>query len=855
MKIKLFYSYSHKDETDRDELEKHLITLKHNGFIDEWHDRKISAGDEWEEKINNEMDETHIILLLFSTDFIASESCQKEIKKALELKNQKGTIFIPIILKICAWTDINSISNIQALPRDAKAINTWEDKNEAWGSVYQGIKEKVKEFRSEITPTLKQEFKEKLLKNPIMDCELDKLFVYPDILESNKLEQKLKNNEIDSKKLTDIESFKHKYILVEGEEQSGKTSLCRMLYLHYVHTNFYPVLISGKNITGKADIKNIVGKVYKEQYDSIREYWSLEKDKRILIIDDVNNRSANDKNYDNFLQSIKENFEYAIILIDELSNLSNKSTEHNYFNFFNDYSIKSLGHIKRDELIKKCIANDEDIKFDINNNAQAARLDKDTQHINTVIGSNILPSYPVFIVSTFNIIESAIHHDMKETSYGHCYHAMITMQLHRTNIKAEDIDKYFNFLTEFSYFIFKNNKKYATKNEMDEFIELYKKDYIFDYNIVKKLIESNSLINKNSEYSFQYIYIYYYFVAKYIAGHIGEQNVKNQIDNLISNIHKKDNSNIIVFITHHAKNADLLDSILLSTMVNFENCAEATLEKQETEFINKSIERLQQLTTTSNNHSPDAVRNKELKTKDTLKPIEDKIEDEVENSEDLLLIEIRKSAKSIEIIGQIMRNQYGTFKKDKLRELFQEGQNAGLRLLKSFIDLMNNDEGHMDEFIQQRLLQIAEEKGHELSKEKAKSISGLLVTRFSYLVIFGWLHKIVDSLGYDKLIDIADEVNNETNTVASKLINFSIHTWHKKEINFDKLKCLYKEFDCDKSVLDKNDKVNYVAKRMLDEIVLRYIYMHKIDFKDKQKIDSLLGFDIKKQLSVQSKIK
>ena len=840
MKIKLFYSYSHKDEDDRDELEKHLKTLKNNNLIDEWHDRKIIAGSKWEKEINSEMENANIILLLFSHDFIASKSCQKEVNKALDLEQDKDTVFIPIILKKCAWTDVTGMSNILALPKDGKPVNLWDDKDTAWNNVYQGIKKQVEKLKGKMKPTLKDDFKETLLKNPIMDCTLDKLFVFPDILEINKSEQKLENNEINSEKLKDIKTFKDSYILIEGEEQSGKTSLCRMLYLHYEKTDFYPIMINGKDITGKADIKNIVNKAHQKQYDSNTEYWSLAKEKRILIIDDANYKNANDKNYAIFLQSIKENFEHAIILIDELSNLSNKSAEHNYFYLFNDYSIKSLGYAKRDELIKKCIANDEDVEFNTENKAQIARLDKDTRHVNAIIGSNLVPSYPFFIVSAFNIIE---YSDMKETSYGHCYHAMITMQLYRANIKAGNMDEYFKFLTEFSYFIFKKNKNSASQNELDEFIKAHKENYFFDEKIIANLISSSSLINKNNMYSFQYIYTYYYFVAKYLADHINEQDIKYQIKGLLSNIHKKDSSNIIVFITHHTEDEYLLDSILLNTMANFKKFSVASLKKNETKFITKHMKRLENITIPSENHNPENTRQEELKRKDISKPTVDKLENEAENEdENLLLIEIRKSAKSIEIIGQIMINQSGTFKKDMLSQLFREGQNSGLRLLKSFIDLMNNNENAMDEIIQQRISDIAKEKGLELSKDEIKSF----VTRFSYSIIFGWLYKIVDSLGSNKLIEIFDKVDNQTNTPASKLINFSIHAWYKKEIDFNKLKLLCKDFD--------NDE-NYTAKYILKDIVSRHIYMHKLDFKEKQKINSLLGFDVKEQLSVQSKLK
>jgi hypothetical protein len=42
--IKIFFSYSHKDELLRDELDKHLSILKRKGIIDAWHDRRIEAG-------------------------------------------------------------------------------------------------------------------------------------------------------------------------------------------------------------------------------------------------------------------------------------------------------------------------------------------------------------------------------------------------------------------------------------------------------------------------------------------------------------------------------------------------------------------------------------------------------------------------------------------------------------------------------------------------------------------------------------------------------------------------------------------------------------------------------------------
>ncbi len=51
--VEVFISYAHEDEDLRDELAKHLSTLKRQGFITDWHDRKITAGSEWAQGASN----------------------------------------------------------------------------------------------------------------------------------------------------------------------------------------------------------------------------------------------------------------------------------------------------------------------------------------------------------------------------------------------------------------------------------------------------------------------------------------------------------------------------------------------------------------------------------------------------------------------------------------------------------------------------------------------------------------------------------------------------------------------------------------------------------------------------------
>ena len=69
----LFFSYSHKDEALRDQLETQLAMLKRQGVIETWHDRRIGAGEEVHARISEHVEDDDIILLLVSPDFLASD--------------------------------------------------------------------------------------------------------------------------------------------------------------------------------------------------------------------------------------------------------------------------------------------------------------------------------------------------------------------------------------------------------------------------------------------------------------------------------------------------------------------------------------------------------------------------------------------------------------------------------------------------------------------------------------------------------------------------------------------------------------------------------------------------------------
>ncbi len=121
-KIEIFVSYSHRDERLRQRLVNHLKLLEWQGLSVIWHDRKIGAGREWAGEIHEHLNTCHIILLLVSEDFMASDYCRDvEVKRALERHDTHEARVIPVILRSVFWENA-PFSKLQALPDDGKPI-------------------------------------------------------------------------------------------------------------------------------------------------------------------------------------------------------------------------------------------------------------------------------------------------------------------------------------------------------------------------------------------------------------------------------------------------------------------------------------------------------------------------------------------------------------------------------------------------------------------------------------------------------------------------------------------------------------------------------------------------------------
>lgn len=164
--IELFFSYAHEDEELRNELAKHLRLLERRKVISAWHDRRIGAGKEWEQEIDTRLNQAHLILLLVSSDFLASDYCYDvEMKRAMERHETGDARVIPVILRDVDWRGA-PFSKLNALPTDGKPVTAWPNRDAAFTSIEEGIKKAAEELlRGQIEHLFEKLEKAESLKN------------------------------------------------------------------------------------------------------------------------------------------------------------------------------------------------------------------------------------------------------------------------------------------------------------------------------------------------------------------------------------------------------------------------------------------------------------------------------------------------------------------------------------------------------------------------------------------------------------------------------------------------------------------------------------------------------------------
>ena len=806
----LFYSYSHKDAQHRDDVEKALSWLKRNNLLRDWSDLNILPGQTISKEIREKMDDADIFVFLLSPDFIASAECMKEWNYAKQLAAEGKQIFrIPIILRDCPWKDLLNNDDIKALPEDGKPVANFDNQDTAWLQVYEGIKVVINQLRE--TLTLKSEFIGEMEKTHFVSLEhvkLQDIFVFPTLsyyppsTQDDSLEKETINGQ--------AELLAKKYLLIHGEEMSGKTALGRYLFLSLANDRSTPVLHIDLQEVSRKSKEEVFSEAYYQQFNGDYAVWRAQEGK-VLILDNLSSTPH-----------LIELIEFAKELFDKIVITLPSDIFHSFFRDetrlvdFHEVEIEPLNHQQQEELIRKRL-----ILSDRGEPITDGYVDQIEKRVNSIIISNkIVPRYPFFVLSILQTYEGFMPDNLSITSYGHCYQVLIVANLIKAGISRQDndINACFNFAENLAFKIYQDTKlQIQTKLNFDKFVEEYRKKFIISDSILSRLRKYDyGIITSNG--AFRAPYVYYFFLGRFLAKESKKnKDIKDIVEQMCEQSHVSSNHLTLLFIIHHTNDNEIIDDILLRTMCTLDNINPAILNRNETDSFKEIVDTLPENILSSN--SVEEERKKERKGRDNNDNLTEAEDDSEESIDEDPVNDIYRILKNNEIMGQILRNKYGSLEKTQIKELIETVADSGLRLVK--LGLVDKD-------------WITDEANYLQKKYSDHDIEE--IKKFLQFFFFLWtminVEKIVTSINVPEIREVVNEVVQEQSTPAYDLIGYFNHLDSIEKLTNGARREL-------ETLLKKHN--DFFLKRVLSIRTQHYMNTHRSDAPIEQSICSLLN--------------
>ena len=759
---KLIYSYSHIDSSFRSSMESSLSLLKMDGLLQDWSDNQILPGQEISATVRANIDNADIIAFLISPDFLASPECMKEWDYAKQRASEgRLLIRIPIIVRDCPWLDFLKSDDIKALPNDGTPVAKYGDQDTAWRQVYDGIKAVVERLNA--TFTLKPEFAEEMARTDFIaqrHIDLREIFVFPRLL--HRTPRNLETEELDELVTSHEDLLRQKLILLHGPDSSGKTALARHTFLTLVDAGQPALYVDLAEITRRLDDR-FLSETYRSQFNGDYALWGKRTGK-VLVIDNLNAHQRHIQ----FLKSAEDSFDTIIATLS--SDL--------YYSYFRDDSrlahyeeleILPLSHVQQEDLIRKRSA--------LLNSGQPmtdGEIDQIENRVNSIIiDGRILPRYAFFVLAILQTYEAYMPSGMAITAYGHCYHALIVARLIRAGIsnKDSDINVCLNFAEQLA--IAQYHHEWTRSEEpfdFEQFIKDYKERYYISDSVINRLKHREfGLITDDG--GFRTPYMGYFFLGKHLANAFDSN--KEIITAMCDAIHVASSHLTLLFAIHHSTDSRITEEILLRTLVALDEVPPATLGKEETARFRAIVSAIPDDILTA--EDVDSTRRRERNQRDIASAGQKEDADEQLDSDAMEIVNsIYRIRKSNEIIGQILRNSYGSMEKRRVEEIIEIVADGGLRL----VNLILKSDDEMAEVA--RYL-------HQRFPDKDIEAIRLMLDRVSFLWTMINIECVVSAMNIPEIRQAINGVVSHNSTPAYDLIGYFTRLDTAMELN-DSLK-------------------------------------------------------------------
>lgn len=669
------------------------------------------------------------------------------------------------------------------------------------------------------------------------DIEIRDIFVYPELEESTSVDEDFIEY-ISAESIYEKLELNNK-IIIKGDEKYGKTALLKILFLNLHDMGYAPLYVDASKInkTSSNFLEKYLNECIIKQYgdEFVDSYKSVHRKYKVVLIDGYDKSSVSDRFQWKVIEFFNRYYDRVIITSDDILEINELIIPENAIELSNyrHFKIRPFGNKLRYEMIKKWRSIGTD--YNLSSADLIARIDKQEKILNNILGKNLVPRVPIYILTILQSFEGQNqNNDFYNNGLGHYYHYLITQSLGKVDVSVEELDEFFNYLSNLAWFIYNSDLGEANISELEEFNKVYSREYTkIDFSKrLNVLVGARIISNRVGSYSFCYPYIYYFFLGQYISARLNDDiEIQGLVNRCCDHIYIRENSNIVMFVTHHTKDRKIIDAISSNLKVIFGEHAPITFDG-DVDFIKKFVK--ETVSIVYNNSNPDDFRRHQSEIRDEMESLIDEEDDdqkECENELDLLS-KVNKMLKMLEILGQMLKSYYGSIKNDVKEELVKELFDAPLRALNDFYCYIEKES---DAFVLE-IEELIKERDGNLSSDKIRS----LAERFSYeiigIVTTSFILRPATAIASPNLSEVIGKVVSDNNKTSYDFIKLAAELEMPDGIDLKRLKKIYGKA--------KNDPF---CCRIIQSLVLKHLYLFKVGLVDKQRICDAIDIKFQEQ--------
>lgn len=671
---------------------------------------------------------------------------------------------------------------------------------------------------------------------------LDDLFVYPELRPLS--DDNKKRAVIDAAILRDPTSLPCG-VLIKGDEKFGKSSLLHQLFVSYHERGCVPILLEGADLKGATDkdiiktIEHAVANQYGSDATTTAKFWALHADQRALLIDDLHDFRVPERLFSEALGRLGKYFKTRIYTCNEFFEIR-ELVDGNTFNElrnFDHYSIMEFGHRKRLDLVQKW-ANIGDKSL-----VPAATLVHNIDHaenvLTSVIGRNLVPSVPFFLLTLLQSLEGSASADLRNSAFNKYYEYLILESLVTQNVARDELSEVFNYCAHLSWYMYQKDRRPTSVTELRQFHSAFLGRHGLDVDFEKRkalLIAARVLEAKEGYYCFRYSYVYYFFLGLYFSRHIEDDEIQEIIRRSSQALYKRNNGNLILFTSYHSLDRRVYETVLSVLTSQYAEHPPMALDG-DISVINELVAAAPKLVY----EDRDVIENRK-----ELRRAQDKMTAQQElllSDEDRLsgyVAELMSLVKTMEILGQLLKNHYGQLESAPKESLVRAIFDGSLRGLRSVLQILAaNAEGLVAE-----IESVIEKRGLENDRiaraAKAKSVMFDLLN----LVTVSFIRRAALSVASPHLYNVIDKVVLQNSTTAYRLIQAGVRLDAANGLDIESI-----------ATLNKDIQQNALAQSVLRQLALIHIHLFKTTEDKKQRLCAELQIDLRRQREIDLKTK